>query len=417
MLSSFLNRPRARAARALYALGPIAGAVAAFFPVDHALAANWIFDPRIEAAAIYDDNYRLTDQPGQEIEVTGGALDASLGMRAESQRSSIELTPRIFSSFFPDASSEESTDYFFAATAETHTQRLMSRLGARYSDESVVSSELLPADFPGVNLGEAVSGDAGRVTVRNRRKLVALTPSMQYDWTERRHVTFDLHFVDTSYDSQLFEQTGYRDYGGGPGIVWDISQRHSLFLGLLASRYSPDNGAADTDTTGFQAEWRTERSEITRYYFRVGGSRAKRDAVGTSPSTSTSSFNGGAGVAWTFQVTQLVLDVLRSTVPSSAGAVVNRDELRFRVNRAFQPRLSGFFALRGVRSSGVENDVAPVRDRDYVTARAGFEWRANRQFSVVGAYDYAWQEFSGEPHDAVSNGVNLSLVYEPRRLK
>jgi hypothetical protein len=424
MLLSFLNMDAQRNSlhgprpgSLVRAFAPSAGVLLGVLAAPLASAQEWVFDPRIELEAIYDDNYRLTDQPGQEIEVEGGALDAQLTARKQGAASLFEITPRIRSSLFPDESSEESTDYFLTLSGEKRTQRTNLGVSARFADESVVTSELLVADFPGVDLGQPVSGDAGRTSVRNRRKLYAIQPTLDFDWTERRQVTVEAHYVNAAYDNDLFEQVGYTDAGGSAGIVWDVSQRSKLAVTVLASQYSPDDNSEDTSTTGVFAEWRTAPSQVTNFYFRVGSNRAERDGTGTQPDVSSSSFNGGVGVAWNFQVTRIVLDALRSTVPSSAGEVVNRDELRFRVTRDFSPRVSGFVAARGIRTEGIdEASVSDVRDRKYYTGRTGLEWRVTRQYSLEGAYEYKWQEFQDEPNSATSNGVTLSLVYQPRRL-
>jgi hypothetical protein len=378
-------------------------------------AANWELEPRVELGAVYDDNYRLTDQPGQEIEVTGAALDAQLGLRNETPRTLLELLPRIHATYFPGESSEDATDYFLGAVAERNTQRIHLRGDALFADESVVASEVLAADFPGVELGDTASGDDGRVSIRNRRTLVSLSPSIGFDWTERRRVVGDVHFIDASYDADVFEQVGYNDVGGRAGIEWDTSQRGRLALRASASVFSPDGSSTDTTRTGLEAEWRTRSSETMQYYFRGGATRSERDATGLTPNISDTAFSGGLGVSWSWQVTNLVIDAVRSAGPSSAGSVVNRDELRFRITRAMSPRLAGHLALRGIRTEGALADLQEVRDRKYAAGTAGFEWRVSRQYALLGSYNYTWQEFEAEPDNAVSNGVNLSIVYEPRR--
>jgi hypothetical protein len=380
-------------------------------------ASDWIFDPRVELGAVYDDNYRLTDEPGQEIDVMGASLDATLGMRAEGTRGKLALTPSIHSSYFPGDSSEDHTDYYLDALAQKHTQRLISSFAASFADESVVSSELAAADFPGIDLGQTASGDSGLVTVRNRRRLITATPSLQYDWTERRHVNFALTYLDSTYDQNLLEQVGYKDYGASAGMRWDVSQRHVFSVTVLGERFSPKTGTPDTDTSGLQLEWRTSPSQIRTYYFRLGARHSERNATSTQAEVSKTSLNGGIGAAWQLQTTRFVIDALRSTSPSSGGVVVNRDELRFRLTKLFQPRFSGYIALRGIQTHNLdENALDPVRDRKYATGSTGFEWRASRQISLHGSYEYRWQEFEDAPTDATSNGVLLSVIYEPRRL-
>jgi hypothetical protein len=396
---------------------PAAGAATLLLAAPLASAQAWILDPRVEVQGIYNDNYRLTSEKGAEIDVAGAALDAQLTARKESRATLFEATPHVRSSFFPDASSEESTDYFLDLHGNHKTQRTRSDILAQFADESVVSAELPAADFPGINLGQAVGGDAGLVSLRNRRKLYTILPSIEFDWTERRHLTADVHYVKADYESSLFEQVGYTDIGGGAGIVWDISRRSAFSLNLVAAQYSPDDDSENTSTEGVVAQWTTAPSEVTNFYVRLGGNHSERNASGIDPKISDSSVNGGVGVAWNFQVTHIVIDALRTTSPSSQGVVVNRDEVRLRLARDFSPRVIGVLALRGIRTNGVGSSADEVRERKYYTSRAGFEWRMTRQFSLEGGYEYKWQEYEGDPTSASSNGATLSLVYQPRRLK
>jgi hypothetical protein len=402
----FTNMPR-RATSVATAISLACGAGVA-------TAAAWEYEPRVEVGAVYDDNYRLTDVPGQEIEVTGPAIDAQIGFRNETPRTILQVTPRIHATYFPDEPSEDSTDYFLTGSAEHNSQRLRLRGEALFSDESVVASNVLAADFPDIDLGDTVSGDDGRVSIRNRRTLINLAPSLGFDWTERRRVIAAAHLIDASYDDDVFEQVGYTDIGALGGIEFDTSQRAMVVLRLSASVYSPEVGGVDTTRTGLDAEWRTRATETMRYYFRAGVTRSERDSSGTIPTLSDTSFNGGVGVAWRWQVTDLVIDAVRSAGPSSSGSVVNRDELRFRITRAMSPKMAGHLALRGVRTEGAVEELL-VRDRKFAAASAGLEWRWSRQYALVGSYNYTWQEFEGEPADATSNGVSLSVVYEPRR--
>ena len=396
---------------------PAAGGMALLLGASSASAQEWIFDPRVEVQGVYNDNNRMTEVRGEEIEVKGAAIDALAAFRKETQTNTFEATPHIRSSWYPDASEEESTDKYFDLKASHKTQRTLTNLYAGFADESVVTSDLLVADYPGVNLGQVVSGDSGRVSVRNRRQQYSFLPSFDFAWTERRHLTLNAHYVDTTYDNNVFEQVGYKDYGASAGIKWNTSQRSTFEVDLVGTQFSPDDNSPDTTTGGVVAEWRMAPTQITNYYFRVGGNRASQGATATLPSQSTSSFNGGAGVAWNFQLTRILVDAIRSTSPSSQGAIVNRDELRFALNRDFSPLFTGFVGLRGIRTNGLGGTgVNDVRERKYYTGRTGFEWHLNRAYSLEGAYEYRWQKYTGDPTDASSNGVTLSVVYQPRRL-
>jgi hypothetical protein len=408
MSSSFRNR------RDLVRLACAAALATAAAGSAHA-AENWVFDPRVEVGAEYDDNYRLTSQRGQEIEVEGASVDAELGITSESPRGSIDLRPRVHSTYFPNESSENATDGYFNATAEKRTQRLVSKILASFADESVVSSELLAADFPGVDLGQPVSGDSGRVTFRNRRRLIVVNPSLNFDWTQRRHLIAALQYVDADYHSEFFEQVGYKNYTATVGMAYDATQRSKLTFVLSDGVYDPTDATPNTNTAGASAEWRSSATEITSFYVRAGADYSTRDAFGTVSKLSSTSFNGGIGAEFRYPTTRFVIDALRSTAPSSSGVVVNRTEARLRIAHDFQPRFSGLLAARAIRTSGLASSGS-VSDRKYATGTAGFEWRASRTISLNGTDNYTWQKYEFDPNDATSNGVHLALVYQPRRL-
>ena len=126
-------RPMIRAASGLVGVALLAAA-------PHALAQQWVLEPRVEVGGIYDDNYRMTNTPGQEIEVTGAGVEALLRARRATAKSSFEITPEIHSTFFPDESSEESTDYFLAMSGDMahSTQQAFAQLAGTIQQQAAV---------------------------------------------------------------------------------------------------------------------------------------------------------------------------------------------------------------------------------------------------------------------------------------
>jgi len=388
-----------------------------------AAAAGWQFDPRIQVGALHDDNYRLTDVRGEEIEVTGAMLDAQLGLVSEYPLGVIELVPRARATVFPDSPDEESNDWFFGAGWQQRLQRLETQVDFEYADESVITSEVVSAEFPDVELGDTVAGDGGRVNVRNRRELLNLQPRLAYRSTPRHRVEAALSVIDATFDRNFVDQRGFTDLSASGGIAIDTSPRDTVSASARVGSYDPAGTRESSDRYGVGGEWSRRWTQKMDTYVRAGVDRTETEVLRretpTSPllavPVSETSWVGGAGAEWTFQVTQVLLDAVRSTSPSSSGAVVIRDELRARLRRSLSPRFALTASLRSVRTEGAIEGATTVGDRDYLTGRAGFEWRMSRQMLVQGAYDYAWQEFEGEPTDATSNQVNVSLVYEPRR--
>ena len=373
-------------------------------------SANWDFNPRIELAALYNDNYRLAepDTPDR-VHAYGPTLDAALGMRLLSPTTELSLVPRITSSYFPNDTSDDSTNGYLDLNAKTKGLKSQYGIAAQYANEEVISSELLPGSFPGVGLGEIVGSGSGRVSVRNRRQLENVAPTMTYDFTPRYHLHLDADYLHASYDKNLFEQVGFQDYQLKAGLAYDLSQQTTFTGTLLGTRYEPV-GAQPTNGYGVQAEMAFHPTQIIQYYFRLGAQRSQANVNGAS--IDNTSVTGGAGVSWTYQITQFVLDAVRGVEPTSAGQVENHSEVRFRVIRAFEPRLSGFVGARALRLRGAVGGPLTIQGDDYLAATAGLQFELTRSYRLAGEYDYIWQRFQGETR-AASNAITLSIIYQP----
>ncbi len=371
---------------------------------------SWDFNPRIELGGLFNDNYRLANDSPDQVHAEGALLDASLGIRLLTQTSEISLLPRITSNYFPDDHTDDSTNGYLDLKANTRTLKATYGVTVQYANEEVIFSELLPANFAGVGLGQIVGSESGRVTELNRRELEHVAPTMTYDFTPRYHLHLDAQYDHATYDKNLFEEVGFQNIQGQVGLGYDISQKTTFVGSLIGTRYEPV-GANPTNGYGFQSELDFHPTQILRYYFRLGVQRSEAELPGGGSIDGTS-VTGGAGVSWTYQITQFVLDALRGVVPSSVGQVENHSELRFRAIRALKPRLSGFVGVRVISLRGTVGGPDAIIGNDYVAATTGLEYQLTRSYRLAGEYDYTWLRFQQEPH-AASNAVMLSIIYQP----
>ena len=374
-------------------------------------ADNWEFLPRIEAGGTYNDNYRLAASSADKIRAYGPYINVQLSASEVTPDSKFEIVPRVQSSYFPSDKADDSTNEYLDMDGEHKTLRSDFTWLAQYANESVIYSELLPATFPGVGLGQAVGGESGRVGVRNRRQLERVAPTFTYDFTQRSHLDLDAAFDHVSYSKSLIEQVGFSNYRGEGGVRFDLTPRADVRLDGIVSRFEPQRGGHNTNRYGFALQTDLQPTQILRYYLRIGADKLQaKTATGT---VGTTGITGGAGLIWTYQITQVVLDALRSMSPSAAGAEVVHDEVRFRVLHAFQPRFSGFLGVRGVRLRGASTRQSLAIDgENYAAAEVGCDYQITMSYRLEAAYDYTWQHFEGSSA-AASNAVRLSLIYQP----
>ena len=397
-------RAAARAAGVAFVVNAVFGGA----QVAH--CANWDFNPRIEVGGLYNDNYRLAQDAPDQVHAGGALLDASVGMRLLTQRSEISIVPKVTSNYFPDDTRDDSTNGYLDLKANTRTLKAAYGVTVQYANEEVIFSELLPGTFPGVELGQIVGSQSGRVNVLNRRELESVVPTMSYDFSPRYHLNLDADYLHAAYAKNLFEESGFQNFQVQAGLSYDISQQSTLTGRFIGSRYEPNGGIEPTNGYGAQAELAFHPTQIIRYYFRLGALRSQAQINGGS--VANTSLTGGAGITWTYRITQLVLDGLQGVAPSAAGAVQNHTEVRFRVIRALRPRLSGFVGARAIRLRGTVGGAFAIQGSDYAAATTGLEYQLTRSYRLAGEYDYTWQRFQNEPH-AASNAFTLSVIYQP----
>jgi hypothetical protein len=379
--------------------------------VSSAQAQNWEFDPRLQLGYEFNDNYRL-DIPGNEIEVSGGALDASLPFSLLSPIRKIEISPRVRATYFPDEPEQDSTDYFLGAVLEQRTERQLFGFKGNWSRQDVVRSEL-PGTEIDSGLGEPTIGDAGQVSVRNKRDSILAEPYWHFDLDQRNRVEAGAYYVDADFENNpadvppRFRQLDFSDTGAYVGWGYALSQRSRLTFRGRASRYET---TLEADAYGGEVEWRSNYTQTSNLYVRVGAQQTELSTAGSSAETN---IIAGVGGQWKWPTTNLFADLTRSVGPNATGAVIERSELRLRMSRAIRPRFSILAGARATSDATIGDIVYP--ERDYLTGEVGFDWRLTRSWSLVGEYQYIWQEYSDDPSDTSSNSIILGIVYEPGR--
>jgi hypothetical protein len=398
-------------ALSLAVLSVLAGASAAD-------AADWEVQPRLEAGYQWDDNYRLS-LPGSEIEVSGAMADAQLEIKALGPLVEFTFTPRVRATYFPNDRDENSEDYFGRVELLQRGQTMEGTVRLDYAKEDVVSSEQPGTDIDS-GLGEPGVGDSGSIFARNRRQLISLRPSLSHELTQRHHMRYELAYTDIDYSTQtdpvtspVAPQVGYTDAAAAVGWQFDFSQRSALTTRLRASRYEIDVGEQRSDGQGVEFELASDATETLRTFVRAGAQRTDL-TLASGVEDEVTSWLAGAGLEWNAGLSQVFLDATRAVIPTSAGLVVERDQLRLRLDRAVSARFGVFFGARGIRDEALD-DLSAFGGRKYATADLGLRWRMQQQLSLVASVDYTWQEFGAIDEDADSSGAMLTLIYEPRR--
>jgi hypothetical protein len=427
-MSLSFRKPRAAIAPAALAgatlAGPIAGwaILAAFALVGaRAHAGSWDFNPRVELGGLYDDNYRLVPSGESKVPAYGTVADVSFAARWLDQRYEFDVAPRVHNTFFPDDHTDQSTDGYVDLSGKYNWQRATIGALFNYSNETVIASELLSASFPGEGLGQTTGEETGLVSFHNRRVMERFLPNYTYDFSPRWHLKADGQYENASFSqnvveqqgqsSQFFVQQGFKDYYGRAGVQYDFSQRYDLVSYASAAKFLPDGSPTDTLRYGVEETFEGRPNQILQYYARLGVNEVHAHTL-VDGNIDKTLVVGGAGVTWTYQLSQYTADFIRDLSPSAGGAVVEHDEVRGRILKALTPRLYAQLAARYVRVRGASSTILGIVGSDYTAASGTLQYQITRSYRLSAEYDYTWQRFQREPSSR-SNGITLSVIWQP----
>ncbi len=103
-----------------------------------AAATNWELLPRIESGGTYNDNYRMATSPADTLQVYGPFIDAQLDANLLSARGNFEIVPRIYATYFPSDTADQSTNEFLDMDGNYKWLRSDLKGLAEYSNETVI---------------------------------------------------------------------------------------------------------------------------------------------------------------------------------------------------------------------------------------------------------------------------------------
>ncbi|MGH8258808.1 MAG: hypothetical protein ACREUG_03860 [Steroidobacteraceae bacterium] len=393
-----------------------AGLLYAASPAPGLAAVNWNYDPRVEVGGTYDDNYLLGETAPFQTSVAGPFVDAEVALHGTSPRNDFVLTPQVHSTLYPGHAEDQSTDGYLSLNDTYDTLRTRTVLKGAYADQTIVAADFLPATFAGVPLGQPVISNSGEVAQIERQQTVSLDPSTSLRWSERGHLDLGADYYRAWFSANVPGQLPFQSATGSVGVGYEVSQRSDLSVRGSYTAFEPEGITPSARHGGIDGQWDYIESTILHLYLRAGAGLTEGRPNTASNEVTLTDFEGGIGAHWHYPVTDVYVDLLRTAEPSSFGVLVNQDEARLRVVRRFTQMVAGFVAVRGIRTVEALSGVSSVPNREYATGAAGFEWRIAESYSLEASYTYTWQKYQNDPLHAASNGVGLSIVYEPHRL-
>ena len=382
---------------------------------DKVQAQDWSFAPTVTMTAEYNDNARLRVDSANRVKLEGGTVRAGARLSRLSPTGSMVFIPSASTNFYRDNDDAESDDYSFLFDGEHRAQRSTWSFIARYDGQQLLTAELLDPDFDNPDIDRPLNDDSGIVQQKDRRIRFYVSPSVEFEVSERTTFGLAADYTDTSYDENLGGLEDYTFVNLDAYVERRLSQKNSVSFTVFANTYERDTGEAESDSVGASVRFSRRLTEKDRAYAFAGYQETDTERLENSIVTDRSdgALIAGAGYIREFEVSRLVVDLRRAVNPTGIGLLTERVQARAHFSHQLSPTLTGEVLARYIQEDTVP-DSTTRPDRDFGQLTLSLRWLMNRDWALIGTYIYSEQDFSTQTRTASSNAFRLGIRYAPR---
>ena len=367
-------------------------------------AAEWIFQPSVDLASIYDDNVELVTGPHQST--SGYILAPKFNLKRNTETSKVDIDAYAARTDYQRGTVEDRTES--AAFLKSHNQ--ISERATLGLDGELRRDTLFERLNQGTGVGDLRDVDIGlSSSTRVRRTYTTANPYFNWLLTENSAVRVGYRLTDVGFSN--VGGTGlvdYKEHLVNGTYTRQLSEKNSGSLAANVIRYRPQGANAESDTMQLLVGLERNFTEAVRGSIAVGGSETTQTQAGIEESTSGVVLR--AGLEQKSEISQLETVLSRDVAPSGIGRSLRTDQLRIRWLRKTSPTVDFVLQAQAIRTHVLEG-TDPTIDRRYLELEPQFRWHWLEHWAVSGGYRFRRQKFDADANSADSNAVFLGLTY------
>jgi len=355
-----------------------------------ARAGIWSTTPELSASGEYSTNPQLIPGQSQSGSALVANLGAPFGWYDEAHQVEFGLRARIAEATGSSPIGHDA--YYGSFSAKTDYERGSVGLAVHWADDSaaVVSS---PA-----------AGTLTRLDIGERSTDASLNAS--YSFTSRLQNTFGAYGQSQHY--AFLPGSGLYDYqyaAATDTLQESLTLRTQLQLALAYSSYTAPDLNYSENSESVELGWQQALTERWSYSLLFGRSKAD------SPEFVTRTYGTVYAGTLVFkgERTALSASLTQSFQPSGFGALTLSREATLRGDFNKTERVSGYVALRSVRTTDTLSVLA-FTGRSYQSLTAGLNWAATEKWDVTLSANWQRQKIDLGDQSANGTGVLLSGV-------
>lgn len=376
-------------------------------------AAEWAAQPNISVGGEYNDNYRLTGAPHDDV--WGVIVDPRLKLSRRSELWDVNASGRVRAARYTGEDGLNTVDNYFDVATKRNLER-----GALEAKLSLVNDTTLQNQFLDI--------DTGLTTAQVDRTQQSLRLAGNYLFTEATWVEASASYTQQGYEDG--ERYGLRDYDyltPALRLIHQYTPQTQVFGVLSHSKVEYDVAAPqqlESKTNSLQLGAAYDITERWKVSASVGTRRTTSSAVTVQTivipffgpiSRLVSSKDESTGLVYDASVTReletgsVSLTASQSVTPSATGRDTESTRISLNGTHDISAKLSAALAVSFYRTTNV-GDTTTVADTDRYRITPSLTWRLDENLALNAGYIHTRVERSpGRTVD--SNAVYATLGY------
>lgn len=380
-----------------------AGAVA---PQAHAEA--WQVDPSFNIRTGYDDNIRLRDGDDDSAIETriGGNLELARLSEVSETRAYVRAAYIGYTSADDDSldNTESYTVGFNSRYKPAELQGL--ELAIEYVGDTVGGSGVEPEDPASVNI------DTGLVSTQVDRSTLRVQPRWQMELSELSSIGLNYSYEDVEFDTDpgasFLQDYDFHRLGGYYSYKW--SETSAVKPQLEYAQYESETGE-EVDSIQLRIGYEKRLTETSRFSASVGGH--------TTEITQGMDSADDSGVLYDLNYdkqterTYSSLRLERLLAPSGEGELLETDQLSASISTRLRERVLVAVYASYFITQDAFSDAFTLPERKYAIVMPSVSYEVLQHWQLGLQYRFRWSDDDARPSDVKSNGMFLTLSYQP----
>jgi hypothetical protein len=385
----------------------------AVVPSESLRAAQTYVQPQVDLRAEANDNWDLSPGDSSDSDVYGFIADLQALFGIATPRSDTSIRPRIRLQEYPDREDVSGFEGFFDLRSAYKWQTSDLLTDVRYSHQDLYNVELAREVFDSFDpLDPNYGGDtseSGRIIVGEVRDRLRISPTYNYDLTERLSIGADVSLDWSRYNTE--ERKDYDYWRVGGFTSWSLSPQTSIGADVYTSRFETTENTSQTDAYGVGASVVHRYSESAGFEGRLFYENNDiEDFVPVRAEESTSGWGGNLTAFVNGEVTQWRFTLEQGFWPTGDGGKSEVTQFRAQYRRDLTQRVRFNGAARYLRDRSIGTSDSD-NDRDYARLELSLRYQMAPTWFVSSGYAYSWQEYVSDTDDAYNNQLFLSVGY------